>query len=77
MTDLKLFLKRPLLISENKQDYETWYSWFPEVNERARQKGSLPMHTFVLQRMASRRCWLGVKLYYLLIHKFVYGILYR
>ena len=77
LADLKLFLKRPLLISANKQDYETWYSWFPEVNERAKQKGSLPMHTFVLQRMASRRCWLGVKLYYLLIHRFVYGILYR
>ena len=77
LVDLKLFLKRPMLISADKHDYETWYSWFPEVNERAKQKGSLPMHTFVLQRMASHRCWLGVKMYYLLIHKFVYGILYR
>ena len=77
LADLKLFLKRPLLISANREDYEIWYAWFPEVNERARQKGNLPMHTFVLQRMASRRCWLGVKSYYLLIHKFVYGILYR
>ena len=77
LEDLKLFLKRPLLISADRKDYETWYAWFPEVNERARQKGSLPMHTFILQRMASRRCWLGIKLYYLLIHKFVYGILYR
>lgn len=77
LEDLKLFLKRPLLISADRKDYETWYVWFPEVNERARQKGGLPMHTFILQRMASRRCWLGVKLYYLLIHKFVYGILYR
>ena len=77
LADLKLFLKRPLLISADRKDYETWYAWFPEVNERARQKGILPMHTFVLQRMASRRCWLGVKMYYLLIHKFVYGILYR
>ena len=77
LADLKLFLKRPLLISADRKDYETWYAWFPEVNNRARQKGNLPMYTFVLQRMASRRCWLGVKLYYLLIHKFVYGILYR
>lgn len=77
LEDLKLFLKRPLLISADRKDYETWYAWFPEVNGRARQKGNLPMHTFVLQRMASRRNWLGVKLYYLLIHKFVYGILYR
>ena len=77
LTDLKLFLKRPLLISTDRHDYETWYAWFPEVNGRARQRGSLPAHTWMLQRMASRRCWLGVKLYYLLIHKFVYGIMYR
>lgn len=77
LADLKLFLKRPLLISADRTDYETWYTWFPEVNARARQKGNLPMHTFILQRMASRRCWFGVKLYYLLIHKFVYGILYQ
>jgi Glycosyltransferases involved in cell wall biogenesis len=77
LSDLKLFLKRPLLISADRRDYETWYAWFPEVNGRALQRGSLPMHTYVLQRMASRRCWPGVKLYYLLIHKLVYGILYR
>ena len=77
LTDLKLFLKRPLLISADRKDYETWYAWFPEVNARARQRGNVPMHTHCLQRMASRRCWVGVKLYYLLIHKFVYGILYR
>lgn len=77
LEDLKLYLKRPLLISPNRKDYETWYEWFPEVNGRARQRGSLPMHTYVLQRMASRRNWLGVKMYYLLIHRVVYGILYR
>lgn len=77
LEDLKLYLKRPLLISADRKDYETWYEWFPEVNARAGQKGNLPMHTFVLQRMASRRNWLGVKMYYLLIHKVVYGILYR
>ena len=77
MTDLKLFLKRPLLISADKQDYEAWYSWFPEANERAGQRGNLPAHTYLLQLMASKRCWTGVRLYYYLIHKFVYGLIYR
>lgn len=77
LADLKLFLKRPLLISADKCDYETWYAWFPEVNGRARERAALPAHTYLLQSMAARRCWLGVKLYYVLIHKFVYGILYR
>ena len=77
LADLKLFLKRPLLISADKRDYETWYAWFPEVNGRARERAALPVHTHLLQSLAARRCWLGVKLYYVLIHKFVYGILYR
>ena len=77
LTDLKLFLKRPLLISAEQEHYETWYNWFPEANARARERGSLPLHTFLLQAMAARRCWFGVRSYYCLIHKFVYGILYR
>lgn len=77
ITELKLYLKRPLLISPRRSDYETWYSWFPETNSHATEGASLPRHTRILQGMAARRNWLGVKLYYLLIHKVVYGILYR
>ena len=77
ITELKLYLKRPLLISPDRSDYETWYSWFPEVNAHATEGASLPAHTRILQGMAARRNWLGVKMYYLLVHKMVYGILYR
>ena len=74
---LKLFLKRPLLISADRKDYETWYSWFPEANGSAMGNKALPLRTRLLQKMASRRRWTGVKLYYLLIYKFVYGFIYR
>ncbi|MBR5100846.1 MAG: glycosyltransferase family 2 protein [Bacteroidales bacterium] len=74
---LKLFLKRPLLISADRNDYETWYSWFPEANGSAMGNKALPLRTRLLQKMASRRCWTGVRLYYLLIYKFVYGFIYR
>jgi glycosyltransferase involved in cell wall biosynthesis len=77
ITDLKLFLKRPLLISTDKKDYETWYAWFPEANARARERGALPLHTYTLQKMAARRCWVGVRLYNLFVYKLAYGILYR
>ena len=77
ITELKLYLKRPLLISPDRSDYETWYSWFPEVNAHATEGASLPAHTRILQGMAARRNWLGVKMYYLLVHKMVYGIFYR
>lgn len=77
MLDLKLYLKRPLLIGTDRQDYETWYRWFPEANARARMRAALPLHTWLLQAMASRRMWTGVRVHYFVIHKFVYGILYR
>ena len=57
MTELKLYLKRPLLISADKKDYETWYNWFPETNAHATEGEDLPRHTRILQGMAARRCW--------------------
>ena len=77
MTELKLYLKRPLLISVDKKDYETWYHWFPETNAHATEGANLPRHTRILQGMAARRCWWGVRLYNALIQKLVYGFIYR
>ena len=77
ITDLKLYLKRPLLISPHRQDYELWYNWFPEVNGRARVRAALPAHTYLLQKMAAGRCWAGVRTYYLLMHQILYRLLYR
>ena len=74
---LKLYLKLPLLISADRENYETWYAWFPEANPYAMKNRSLPLRTRLLQGLAARRLWAGVKLYYLLIYKFVYGIIYR
>lgn len=77
MSDLKLFLKRPLLIAVDRSLYETWYNWFPEANVRAKERAALPLHTWLLQAMAARRMWTGVRMHYYLVHKLVYGILYR
>lgn len=77
IADLQLYLKRPLLISSRHSDYETWYSWFPEANVRATAAADLPRHTRILQGMAARRCWVGVRLYYLLVHQLLYRFLIR
>lgn len=77
VTDLKLYLKRPLLISPHRQDYELWYNWFPEANDRARVRAALPAHTYLLQKMAAGRCWAGVRIYYLVMHQILYKLLYR
>lgn len=74
---LKLYLKLPLLIGANRSDYETWYNWFPEANAYAMDNKALPLRTRLLQRMAAKRLWWGVKMYYLCVYKFIYGIIYR
>ncbi len=74
---LKLFLKLPLLISPDKKDYLTWHSWFQEANSKAMSNKSLPLRTRLLQGMAAHKLWGCVKLYYLCVYKFVYGIIYR
>ena len=74
---LKLFLKLPLLISAERADYETWYGWFPEANASAMANPALPLRTRLLQGLAAKKCWGAVRMYYWLIYKFVYGIIYR
>lgn len=74
---LKLYLKLPLLISADHSHYEIWYNWFPEANAYAMGNKALPLRTRLLQRMAARKCWWGVKMYYLLVYKLVYGIVFR
>ena len=74
---LKLYIKLPLIISASQADYDVWYGWFSDVNHYAAANKALPLRTRAVQWMAARRCWLGVRLYYLLVYKFVYGIIYR
>ena len=77
INDLKLYLKRPLLVSDDRNNYELWYNWFPEANAYATANKSLPLHIRFLQGMAAQRRWGGVGLYYHLVHQFIYGIVYR
>ena len=74
---LKLYIKLPLLITAGKENYQIWYEWFSEANKYAFSNKQLPLRTRIVQWMAARRCWAGVRLYYLLVYKFVYGIIYR
>ena len=74
---LKLFLKRPLLISLSRQDYETWYGWFPEANAFATLNTALPYRVRLLQGLAARRLWLFVQAYNLLVYRLAYPLLLR
>ena len=74
---LKLTLKLPLLISDKTADYETWFNWFPESNSAAALNHKLPWRTRMIQIAAAKRYFWVLKIYYRLVIKFVYGIIYR
>lgn len=73
----KLGIKLPFIISDSKEQYKLWSEWYPESDKYAFANRDLPLRTRCLQWMAAQRLWGGVKIYYLLVYKFVYGILYR
>lgn len=69
--------KFPFLISDNKLMYQTWRKWFPEVNKYILANKSLSIRSRLIQYMASKGQFWIVWLYYKVIYKFVYGIIYR
>ena len=74
---LKLFLKLPLLISADTENYRLWHAWFPEANPYAFKNKRTAMRTRILQWMGVKRWWVGIKVYYYCVYKVVYGIVYR
>lgn len=73
----KLNAKMPLLITDDEESYKVWADSFPEANKYIMQNTMQTYRMRLVQQMAAKgRFWL-VRLYYRLIFKFVYGILYR
>ena len=74
---LKLTLKLPLLISDKVEDYETWLNWFPDTNDSVKENKDLPWRTRFIQVAATKRQYWFLKLYYWLVIKLVYGIIFK
>lgn len=77
IASLKLNLKLPLLISSRQADYDRWASWFTEANDYIMGNPALPLRTKLLQKAAGYGQWWLVRLYYELVMKALYSILYK
>lgn len=73
----KLNVKLPFLLSADKRKYEVWKEWFPEANGYIFCNKELPLRTKLLQWFAAEDMWLLVRLYYAVIYKFIYGVIYK
>lgn len=74
---LKLNLKLPLLISPRKKDYDRWANWFSEANTYIMTNPILPIRTKLIQKAAALGQWWIVRLYYELVMRLLYSILYK
>lgn len=74
---LKQSIKLPFIISDKEEDYKIWSDWFPESDKSIVRNKKLPFRTRLLQLAASKKQYWILKLYYCLIFKSVYGILYK
>ena len=74
---LKQSIKLPFIISDRRDDYKIWANWFPESDKSIRRNKNLPLRTRCLQLAAANRQYWILWLYYKLINRFVYGLLYR
>lgn len=73
----QLSVKLPFLISDKAADYERWRTWYPEANRAIWQAQSLPWRTKLIQWLAAKNQFWAVWLYYKIVYKFMYGIIYR
>lgn len=74
---LKLNIKLPLLVSGSKDDYRVWRNWYSEANGRVMENKAQPLRTRLLQKSAKDGMWPLVYMYYILVEKIVYGVIYR
>ena len=75
--NFKLSIKFPFLISDNAGQYKLWQEWYPEANVNVLSNRMLPMRSRILQWMAARNLWFGVRIYYFLVYKVLYNLLYK
>ena len=72
-----LNVKLPFLISDNKRMYRLWVEWYPDVNDYILANKQLSIRLRLLQYAAAKGWFRLVWLYYVLVYKFVYGVIYK
>lgn len=74
---LQLNVKRPFLISYKNSDYKIWLEWFPESNSYIESNKECSWYTTLIQKAARSKHFWFLKLYYWIVIKVRYGLMYR
>ena len=74
---LKLDVKFPFLIGDDWSKYRLWEEWYPEANRYITSNKSISLRSRAVQWLAWKGQFWAVWLYYKLVYKFIYGIIYK
>ncbi|MFZ4263451.1 glycosyltransferase family 2 protein [Sphingobacterium sp. HJSM2_6] len=74
---LKLNAKLPLLISDKLENYEKWQNMFPHANKYIWEDNGFDFKSKFLQWMAAKKQYWFLRMYYYLVIKFVYGVIFK
>ena len=73
----KLNTKLPFLITDDEVQYEVWKEWWPEANEYICENRHQAFRTRLVQWFAAKGQFWAVKLYFKVVYKLVYGVIYK
>lgn len=73
----KLNTKLPFLITDDETQYEVWKEWWPEANKYICENKAQAFRTRLVQWLAAKGQFWAVKLYFKVVYKLVYGVIYR
>lgn len=73
----KLNTKLPFLITDDETQYEVWKEWWPEANKYICDNKAQAFRTRLVQWLAAKGHFWAVKLYFKVVYKLVYGVIYR
>jgi hypothetical protein len=73
----KLNTKLPFLITDDEAQYEVWKEWWPEANKYICDNKAQVFRTRFVQWFAVKGQFWAVKLYFMVVYKLVYGVIYR
>ena len=73
----KLDVKFPFLITDDSRKYSVWQEWYPEANKYIGKNKLISARSNALQWLACKGQFWAVKLYYILINKLMYGVIYK
>jgi len=73
----KLNVKLPFLISDKKESYSRWLSWFPESNSYIDKNPLFNTRIRLVQKAALRHHYWFLRMHYYLLSKVVYGFIYK